>query len=141
MDYKATITSNLSANDVFKAITEEMTDWWTPMSEKFLNVGDQSKTDFGGQSYWSFEATVLDKPGRIELTCHDANHIHEGLSENIRKEWLGTKLVFVLTEEEGKTRIDFTHEGLSPELECYEVCKAGWDHFFLGSLKIFLEAK
>ena len=140
-DYTATITSSLSAEVVYKAITEEMSDWWTSMSGKFLKTGDKAKTDFGGKSYWSFESTVMDEPSRIELTCHDANHIHEGLSDHIRTEWLGTKLLFEITEEDGKTRIDFTHEGLTPRLECFEVCKAGLDHYFLGSLKSYLEAK
>ncbi len=137
-NYKATIISNLSVEEVYRAITEKMSDWWTSMSGKFLKISDQAKTDFGGKSFWSFEATVLDEPNKIELTCHDANHIHEGLSDNIRTEWLGTKLVFAITEEDGNTRIDFTHEGLVPELECFEVCKAGWDHFFLESLKDYL---
>ena len=141
MHYTASIMASASKEEAYIAITEHMSDWWTSMSGKFLSIGDQAKTDFGGKSYWSFEATTLDKPERIELTCHDANHIHEGLSDNIRTEWLGTKLIFEIAEEDRKTRIEFTHEGLVPELECFEVCKAGWDHFFLESLKSYLEAK
>ena len=140
-DYKATITTNKSIEIVYKAIAEEMSDWWTPMSNKFLKIGDQAKTDFGGESYWSFEATLLDNPRRIELVCHDAYRIHEGLSDNIRTEWLGTKLVFEIIEENEKTSIDFTHVGLVHELECYEVCKGGWDYFFLESLKKYINLK
>jgi hypothetical protein len=27
----------------------------------------------------------------------------------------------------GKTEIDFTHIGMVPEIECYEVCEKGWN--------------
>tara|TARA_B100001093_G_C26701262_1_gene959206 strand:+ start:428 stop:856 length:429 start_codon:yes stop_codon:yes gene_type:complete len=139
--YSAALKTSVPATQVYKAITEEMSDWWASMDGQFLNLGDQAKTDFGGQSYWSFEASVLDEPERIELICHDANHIHEGLSDGIREEWLGTKLIFQITVLDGETRIDFTHEGLVQELECFQVCKAGWDHYFLRSLKDYLERK
>ncbi|WP_395377566.1 SRPBCC domain-containing protein [Marinicella sp. W31] len=140
-NYTASITTLLSAQQVYQAITEDMSNWWTPMSGKFSRIGDQAKTDFGGQSYWSFEASVLSEFSNIELTCHDANHIHEGLGDSIRTEWLGTKLVFHIRPEESGTRIDFKHEGLVPELVCFDICKAGWDHYFLGSLKNYLDGK
>ena len=140
-DYSASITTRLSAQQAYQIITEEMSDWWTPMSGQFLNLGDQAKTYFGGQSYWSFTASVLSEFNRIELTCHDANHIHEGMDERIRTEWLDSTLVFDIIEEGTHTRIDFTHRGLQPELLCFDVCKAGWDHYFLGSLKDYLEGK
>ena len=139
--YMATIKTPVSATQVYKAITEEMSDWWTSMSGQFLHIGDKAKTDFGGESYWSFEAKVLDMPKRIELLCHDAYHIHGGLSDGIREEWLGTKLIFKIIEDNEETRIDFIHKGLVPTLECFDVCKAGWDHYFLCSLKEYLKKK
>ena len=24
--------------------------------------------------------------------------------------------------------MDFEHEGLTPQLDCYDTCSAGWDH-------------
>lgn len=42
--------------------------------------------------------------------------------------------MFELTADgSGSTRLDFRHLGLVPELDCYEQCHAGWDHF-LASL-------
>ncbi|MDQ2874979.1 MAG: hypothetical protein M3Y33_09385 [Actinomycetota bacterium] len=35
-------------------------------------------------------------------------------------------------------RCAFRHEGLSPQLECYDMCRAGWDQY-LPSLRDYLE--
>jgi len=139
-NYSARIQSHLPTKKVYKIITEEMANWWTPMSSKFLALGDFAKTEFGGESYWVFEATVLNEYHLIELTCCEANHVHNGLSENIRQEWLNTILQFQISEERNITSIKFTHKGLLPELECFEVCKNGWDYFFLKSLKKYLDS-
>ena len=50
------------------------------------------------------------------------------------KEWNNTEVVFQLSEENNKTKIDFTHVGLVPEVECYEACEKGWNGH-LGSLE------
>ena len=41
-------------------------------------------------------------------------------------EWTNTKFGFDLSTEEEKTLITFTHEGLTPRIECYDQCSAGW---------------
>ena len=32
------------------------------------------------------------------------------------------------------SRISMVHEGLTPKVECYNDCKAGWEHFVTSSL-------
>lgn len=57
-----------------------------------------------------------------------------------RDEWVGTRIVFQLTPQDGgnKTRLDFEHIGLTPAFECFKVCNAGWNQF-LGSLQSLVE--
>jgi len=141
VSYSATIKTGTSADRAYTAIAEEMSHWWTPMSGKFLAIGDQAQTDFGGQSYWRFEAQTLDAPNLIALRCCEAHHIHDGLPEEIREEWLDTMLIFDIAQEDGRTCVTLTHQGLTPDLKCYEVCEQGWNHYFLGSLKEYLEKK
>jgi len=43
-------------------------------------------------------------------------------------------LVFDLTEDNGATTITFTHEGLTPKVECYKDCEEGWTHWIKASL-------
>jgi hypothetical protein len=51
-----------------------------------------------------------------------------------KSEWINTKLIFDITDEEGKTKIRFTHEGLVPEYECYNVCNDAWSGYIKKSL-------
>jgi hypothetical protein len=54
-------------------------------------------------------------------------------------EWAGTKIRFDVSPAGTNTStLAFQHEGLSPKLECYEQCEAGWDHS-LDSLVAFAE--
>ena len=76
----------------------------------------------------------------VELNCIEANHIHSGSPTSIREEWLGTKLKFRIIPESEGTKISFVHEGLVPGLGCYNICEAGWDFYFLTSLKNYLES-
>jgi len=41
-------------------------------------------------------------------------------------EWLNTRFYFELSGSGNKTKITFTHEGLQPEIECYDACSSGW---------------
>ena len=55
-----------------------------------------------------------------------------------KSEWIGTKLIFDITNEDGKTQVKFTHEGLVPEYECYKVCYDAWGHYIKSSLYNFI---
>jgi hypothetical protein len=56
-----------------------------------------------------------------------------------KTEWVGTTITFDLTEVEGGTRVVFTHVGLEPQVECYEVCDLAWSEYVLGSLRRRIE--
>ena len=54
-----------------------------------------------------------------------------------KSEWIGTKVIFEISEKDNKTQIRFTHQGLVPEYECYDICQNAWStyiHDSLGSL-------
>ena len=52
-----------------------------------------------------------------------------------KSEWIGTKIIFELSQKDDKTQIRFTHQGLVPQYECFEVCKDAWSIFILDSLR------
>lgn len=52
-----------------------------------------------------------------------------------KKEWKGTSVTFDISTANGETQVSMTHVGLTPQVECYEDCKAGWNHFAGNSLK------
>jgi len=103
-------------------------------------VGDQARFSFPpGKSFWTFRATELISDERVTLTCVEALHLHDALSETIREEWLGTQLHWSIKDHGAQTQIELLHQGLNPKLECFNVCEAGWNFFFLDSLKAYLD--
>jgi len=55
-----------------------------------------------------------------------------------KHEWTNTKTIFELIHQDGKTILNFTHQGLTPEIECYERCSKGWDLVIKTNLYKFL---
>jgi len=52
-----------------------------------------------------------------------------------QSEWTGTKIVFEISEKNGKTEVRFTHAGLVPEYECFDDCSIAWDALVKGNLR------
>ncbi len=52
-----------------------------------------------------------------------------------KTEWNGTAIVFDVAEKDGKTEVRFTHQGLVPQVECYDVCVDAWGTYIHTSLK------
>ena len=50
-------------------------------------------------------------------------------------EWKGTEIIFEISEQDNKTQIHFTHQGLVPEYECYEICRDAWTNYIQNSLR------
>ena len=53
-------------------------------------------------------------------------------------EWTGTDMVFEISRKGAKTELKFTHEGLTPKVECYGACKDGWGYIITECLPAFI---
>jgi hypothetical protein len=51
-----------------------------------------------------------------------------------KTEWMGTQVSFEISKKDNKTLVRFTHSGLVPEMECFEVCSNAWSKYFQQSL-------
>lgn len=52
-----------------------------------------------------------------------------------QSEWKGNTIVFDISEKGKQTQLQFTHVGLTPTYECYNVCHDAWTSYVQGSLK------
>ncbi len=138
-DFNRIITVTADSNAAYAALTTGFEHWWTRPEGTIQKPGDRVKFCFPpGVSYWTFEAVELEPGKYVELVCVEALHIHVGQPKDIETEWLGTRLIWRIRQTERGTTIAMNHVGLSPELFCFDICEAGWDHFYLGSLKAYL---
>ena len=54
-------------------------------------------------------------------------------------EWKGTDIVFDISRKGDRTEVRFTHVGLVPEYECFDVCSDGWTTYINGSLQSLIK--
>lgn len=140
-NYSRSISVSASPKAAYHALTQGIEHWWTRPDQPITKVGDRAKFSFPpGKSYWSFEAVALVPGERVEMVCVEALHLHEGQPPEIEQEWLGTKVIWQIRREGDKTAITLEHIGLNPQLLCFDICRQGWDFFFAGSLKEYLDS-
>jgi len=83
----------------------------------------------------------IDRPLLIHVT--EAKHfavVRWGITAcDFLPDWVGTAPVFTLTESGAEgCELRFRHEGLNPRLDCYDMCRTGWDQY-LPSLRDYIQ--
>ena len=137
-DYSSSITANVSANAAFKGICR-VSEWWVKNTEgSTQNLNDVFIIRFSADAYVTFKITemVADKKIVWQVTDCYLPFLKD------KTEWTNTKVVFKISNKNNLTQIDFTHVGLAPGIECYDMCIKGWDEYIKGSLpKLLSENK
>ncbi len=134
-DYQKSITVNKPVSEVFTAITEHISDWWSnDLTGAAANAGDSFTIAFGEtRKTFNIEAAVPNE--KVVWKCVKA-YINNPSLQN-KAEWVGTKMVWTFNADDQSTMVTFLHEGLNANMECYKLCEAGWD-MFLASLRAYL---
>ncbi|GAA2814487.1 hypothetical protein [Nonomuraea dietziae] len=52
-----------------------------------------------------------------------------------QSEWKDTQVVFEISAKDGGARVAFTHVGLVPQYECFDVCTNAWAGYISSSLR------
>jgi uncharacterized protein YndB with AHSA1/START domain len=116
--YQATKTFESAPGAVFDALTsaDAIANWWTPATGSGA-AGGEITLMFGGQEV-RIRVDETDRPTRVCWTV---------LVSEPLPDWAGTTITFeVAPAEDGGTALHFTHHGLTPQLECFSMCRAGW---------------
>jgi hypothetical protein len=136
-DYHATITASVSPAEAFQDICEVSAWWAKNFKGSAKKKGDLFTVSFG-ETFVDFSIKDLISDKMVVWEVVDCN-LH-WLKD--KKEWKGTEIVWELSSSNGSTRIDMTHIGLVPEVECYDACETGWNHHIKDSLfKLLTEKK
>ena len=131
MNYHNEVIVSANPEMVFEAITKKLGEWWGKTDLPVSKVGDEFTTNFGN-AYWKFRVTEYVPDAKITWKCIDGQ-------PEFNNEWVGTTLFWNIESSDSKTKINFMHDGLTPDFKCYDICAPTWDQFISTSLKSFVE--
>lgn len=133
-DFTTSMVVEQPPDEVFHAI-KNVRRWW---SENIEGKTDELMSEFTHRDRYllaTFRIAAL-TPQRIvwEVATSHCNKFLDHMDE-----WEGTKIIFEIIETSDQSQVRFTHQGLIPQFECYEVCSKAWDYFIRVSLKSLIE--
>ena len=128
--YTVSFTVDQSPEEVFQAVLDPRA-WWSR--------GIEGGTKERGDEFVFKVADVHRSVQKLVEVIPNERVVWEVIESDMtflkqRDEWTGTKIVFVISKENGRTKLTFTHEGLAPGVECYKFCAPSWDQYIPGSL-------
>lgn len=135
--YTTKMSLNTTPTNVFNALTNAIPLWWTELFEgSAARPGDRFTIRFGEHIFKTMQVEELSVGTKVVWQVTDSLIALPGLHN--QKEWVGTTIIWEIVSAEHHTELILTHKGLSPEVECYNICTEGWSQF-LGSLKQYVE--
>jgi hypothetical protein len=124
-------TVDKTPEEAFKAI-KNIRGWWSEEIEGPTDkVGDAFDYHYKDVHRCTMKMTEAVSGKRVAWFVTD-NHF--SFTED-KTEWKGTQIVFDIARKGDKTEVRFTHLGLVPEYECFEMCSTSWGSYINGSLK------
>lgn len=134
-DFTTTILVDQSAKAAFDAINSPR-DWWGKEIEGSTNILDGEWTYRYKDMHFSRHRTTELVPER-KVVWHVVDSTMSFLKD--KEEWKDTKIVFEIASKGDKTEIRFTHAGLVPEVECFDICRDAWSGLIQDSLRELIE--
>jgi len=127
-------TFSFETSETPKNIYEMLLDipkWWSGLfgeviTGKSQNIGDEFSFRAGDGMHYSKQKLIELVPDK-KITWQ----VTESKLTFLKKqdEWVGTKIGFDISKEGNKTHVTFTHQGLVPDIECYDSCTDAWTQY------------
>ncbi|NUS44717.1 MAG: SRPBCC domain-containing protein [Mycobacteriaceae bacterium] len=129
--YSTTFSVEATAQQAFEGITN-VRGWWSQAVEGVTDrVGEEFTYRYQDMHRCTVRVTEL-VPGR-KVVWHILDNYFDFTAD--QSEWKDTRVVFDITERDGGAEVAFTHVGLVPQCECYDICANGWGGYLEGSLR------
>ena len=129
-DYRATLVVDNTPGEVFAAITN-VRGWWSETIEGKTDQLGEFRHSYKDMHRCTIRITEL-VPGR-KVAWNVVDNYFSFVED--KTEWTGTDIVFDIARKGDKTELRFTHLGLVPAYECYDVCSDAWGTYINGSLR------
>lgn len=136
-DFKMVLNVPVSKEKLYNAIhtQEGVRNWWTNFAEISEEIGGISEFNFPAAGFYVItENEELLQYEEVVWKVIESRHPEASGFEDL-EDWVGTNIRFEIESlSDNECRLHFTHEGLTPQLECFNACENGWMHY-LDSLK------
>lgn len=129
------LLSDQAPAEVFNAV-RNVRDWWSGYYSEEIKGGTEKLNDefsfrAGDGVHYSKQKLIEVIPNKKIvwlITESDLSFLEK------KDEWTGTKVIFDISPRGNQTQLVFTHEGLIPEIECYNSCAPAWSQYLLNKL-------
>jgi hypothetical protein len=133
MDNKSFTTAlvvDQTAKEVFNAINN-VRGWW---SEDVKGITDKLHEEFSYhyEDIHRAKIRIVEFVPDQKVVWHVVDNYFNFTKD--KNEWTDTKIIFEIEKKGKKTQLRFTHLGLVPSYECYEICNDAWTNYIQGSL-------
>ncbi len=120
---------NASKQKVFEAISTitGLSNWWTNQTTGNATVGGTIQFRFGEMGGPDMKVTKVILNEKISWECVASPH-----------GWVGHTFTFFLDENDGKTRVRFSHDGWNEQDDFYAICSFTWGRY-MESLRQFCQ--
>ena len=130
-NYTTRFSVDQTPEEVFGAICN-VRGWWSEEIEGDTDkVGSQWSYHYGDVHRCKLQVTNLVLGRKVTWLVLD-NYFD---FTKDKSEWKGTKIVFDISTKGNKTEVRFTHVGLVPQYECFDICSNAWGSYITGSLR------
>jgi len=130
-DFITTILVDNTPEEVFNAINN-VRGWW---SEEIEGSTDKlnSEFDYRYEDVHSCKMKIIELVPNKKVVWSVLDNYFKFTKD--KSEWKGTKIIFDIAKKDNKTEMRFTHQGLVPAYECYEICRDAWTGYIQKSLR------
>jgi len=130
-DYEKTIRVKADPGPLFDALTgvSGLAAWWTRVTGSG-EAGGELRCFMNSPEPLVIQVDQATRPTSVQWSVTECSFLPD---------WVGTRPTFAIAPVDGDAcELKFRHHGLTPELDCIEMCTRGWDHF-IPSLRDYVE--
>jgi hypothetical protein len=130
-DFKTSILVDQTPKEVFGAINNPQAWWSEEIKGGTSKLNDEFDYHFKDIHICKFKLIEVIPNQKVVWLCEENyfNFIQD------QSEWVGTKVIFDIVPNGDQTQLNFTHQGLVPAYECYEICENAWTEYIQESLR------
>jgi hypothetical protein len=134
-NFSVTLLGDQSPSEVFKTIGNVRA-WWSgyyeeEITDKSEKLHDEFIFRAGAGAHYSKQKLVELVPNKKivwEVIDSELSFLED------KNEWTGTRLIFEIAAKGNKTQLVFTHQGLTPQVECFNACAPAWSQYLQNKL-------